>query len=131
MFTHAIRKSAPPVTMILLNFFTVILRWHIEPEKWAFAMLFILAKVSNVYVAILIQFDSMPWFFVIIELSLVYFSCAIDSDTYNHTTMILPLPCFFLLWISPKYNLCSVRTILTLYNLNNISVVSSEYGIVS
>lgn len=64
MLTHSIRQPTPPISMILLNFFYILVLTKIKPEKGAFAVFFILWEVSDVDIAILVHFYSISWFFV-------------------------------------------------------------------
>ena len=64
MLTHSIWQPTPPISMVLFDFFYILILTKIKPEKGAFAMFFILWEVSDVDIAILVHFYSISWFFV-------------------------------------------------------------------
>ena len=94
MDSTAIRESTPPLPFVVLNLlalFFVFLR-HIEPKEFPLPMLFIVQELSNVQVAVLVDFHSWAMTLVVAELSLVEFAFLRDVDAPSHFFLLADFP---------------------------------------
>ena len=91
MTTFTIRKSSPPSPIVVLYIESIFFYWRgqTKPIKLTFSMLFVFLKVSNIYVAIWVDLDSMSMLIICLEISLIYFVFIINKHTFADSHIAL------------------------------------------
>ena len=91
MHSLTIRQASPPLAFIVLDILIIFwIFWaEAEPVEFSLSMFFAIHKLSNVKVAIWINFDSSPTSLIPWKLSLIY--PAISTNSNAHSFPFLPL----------------------------------------
>lgn len=94
VYSLSIGKSSPPLSIITLIslFLFGVFEGEIEPIKDTFAMFFVILKLTNVQIAIVIDLYPFPSFFIQLESTLVDLSCFFDVDAPTMSFPSINLP---------------------------------------
>jgi hypothetical protein len=93
MNSATIGQSSPPITLIILD---ILIRLGIpggeaKPIELAVAMLFVIQELSNVEIAIGVDFNSSSTFLVVVELTFVKFTVPLDVNSSSLPLLLVDL----------------------------------------